>query len=117
MPPAARSLAAGKAMSRFLLVLYGVWICGWKGFLLVVFKKAKPDALTILDDNCGFTDPALVWDTEGSFGHRATDFIVEWVKKRAQRAAKLGGFVIVSLACLLVIELLVIAALIWRPWT
>lgn len=104
-------------MSRFLLVLYGIWICGWKGFLLVVFKKAKPDALTILDDNCGFTDPALVWDTEGSFGHRATDFIVEWVKKRAQRAAKLGGFVIVSLACLLVIELLVIAALIWRPWT
>ena len=89
-------------MSRFLLVLYGIWICGWKGFLLVAFGKAKPDALTILDDNCGFTDPLLVWDTEGSFGHRATDFIVEWVKKRAQRAAKLGGFVIVAEAVVIV---------------
>lgn len=82
-------------ISRFLLVLYAVWICGWKGFLLVFFGKAKPDALTMREDNYGFTDPLLKWDTEGSFGHRATDFLVEWTKVRAQRAAKLGAMVIV----------------------
>jgi len=99
-------------MSRVLLVLYGIWICGWKGFLLVVFGKAKPDALTMRDHNYGFTDPALVWDSEGSFGHRATDFIVEWVKVRGQRAAKLGGLVIVGEA-VVIVGLVALSSLGW----
>lgn len=77
-------------LGRILLVFPGVAICAWKG-LLLHFGIGKDDALDIPSRWWGFCDPLLKWDTEGSFGHKATDYIVEWVRLRPQRAAKLGG--------------------------
>lgn len=83
-------------LGRLLLIIPGIAVCGWKG-LLLCFGVGKPDALTIPKQCWGFCDPALKWDTEGSFGHKVTDYIVEWTKVRGQRAAKMFSAVIVVL--------------------
>ena len=82
-----------------LLIIPAVVVSGWKG-LLLHFGVGKPDALDIPKQCWGFCDPLLTWDSEGSFKHRATDYLVEWVRKRPQRAAKLGSLVILALALL-----------------
>lgn len=93
-------------LGRLLLIIPGIAVCGWKG-LLLCFGVGKPDALTIPKQCWGFCDPALKWDKEGSFGHRATDFIVEWVRARPQRAAKGLGAIIVVLVVVAVVGWLV----------
>ncbi len=91
-------------LARVLLIAPAIAVCGWKG-LLLCFGVGKPDALTIPRQFFGFTDPALRWDTEGSFGHKATDYLTEWVRARPQRAAKgLGAVILV---------LVVVAAIGW----
>ena len=83
-------------LARVLLIIPAVVVSGWKG-LLLHFGVGKQDALDIPSQCWGFCDPLLVWDSEGSFKHRATDYLVEWVRKRPQRAAKLGSMVILVL--------------------
>lgn len=84
-------------LGRLLLIAPGIAVCGWKGLLLMC-GVGKPDALTIPKQCWGFCDPGLKWDTDGSFGHKATDFVVEWVRVRPQRAAKGLGAAILVLA-------------------
>lgn len=68
-------------------------------------KGDKADKNELARHFFGFTDPALKWDREGSFSHRAIDYLVEWVRLNQQRAAKAGSFVI--------LVLVVVAAIGW----
>jgi len=96
---------ANTPLGRLLLVPVGLVCCAlsWPAIALQRHVGDKADKNELAKHCFGFTDPTLKWDREGSLNHRAIDFIVEWIRKAPQRAAKLGSFVILVLTALAVL--------------
>jgi hypothetical protein len=103
------ALDANTPLGRLLLVPVGM-VCSavaWPRIMFQLHVGDKADKNDLAKYCFGFTDPTLRFDREGSLNHRAIDFLVEWIRKAPQRAAKLGAFVILVLVGLAVLGWLV----------
>ena len=92
-------------LARILLIIPAFIYCAvsWPRIALQLHTGEKADKNLLARHCFGFTDPLLSWDREGSFSHRAIDYLVEWTKLSGQRTAKLGCFVILCLVVIAVI--------------
>lgn len=99
-------------MALILKVAAAVWHAGrkWPPIARRAYTGDKADKNRMADHRWGFADPALVSDSTGDRGHDLTDFLVEWVKLNAQRAAKLASCAVLILAAVVLVLLLALAA-------
>jgi len=98
----AGAFSGSAPLGRLLLVPVALVCCAmaWPKIALRLHRGDKADKNELSRHCWGFTSPALRWDREGSFSHRAMDFLAEWTKLSGQRTAKAGSFVILTLAAI-----------------